>query len=269
MTSWDEMVAEAGKEGVDVVLGTADGSRSATVTLNRPEKRNSQTPAFWRALAAVGRALPGTVRVAVLRAEGKSFSAGLDRAMVTPEGIEGEKTFADFAAATDEEADAAIAEYQEAFTWWRRTDLVTVAAVQGHAIGAGFQLALACDIRILADDARFCMKEPAFGLIPDLGGTKALVELVGYSRALEIVATTRFVGAEEALRIGLANHVVPADALQATAAQLAADLSAAPRGAVTEAKALLRGAATRSYDEQRAAERAAQIRRLRDLAGGS
>ena len=262
-SSWDDAIAEAGKQGVDVALA----GEVVTVTLNRPDKRNSQTPAFWRALAGIGRALPGTVRVAVLRAEGKSFSAGLDRAMFEPDGIPGEKKFSDFAVAPDEVVDAEIAEYQEAFTWWRRTDLVTVAAVQGHAIGAGFQLALGCDIRIVADDVLFCMKEPVFGLIPDLAGTKALVELVGYSRALEIVATTRFVGAEEALRIGLANHVVPAAELAAAAAQLAADLTAAPRGAVTETKALLRGAASRSYDEQRAAERAAQTRRFRDLAG--
>jgi enoyl-CoA hydratase/carnithine racemase len=253
--SWEATVAEAAVPGVDAVI---DGE-IATVTLNRPEKRNSQTPEFWAALAEIGRALPGTVRVVVLRAAGKSFSAGLDRTMF--------EKFGEFASASDEEVDATIAGYQEAFTWWRRTDLVTVAAVQGHAIGAGFQLALGCDIRVVADDALFCMKEPVFGLIPDLAGTKALVELVGYSRALEIVATARYVDAEESVRIGLANHLVPGAELWDAAAKLAADLVAAPRGAVTETKALLRGAATRSYDEQRAAERAAQTRRFRDLAG--
>jgi enoyl-CoA hydratase/carnithine racemase len=253
--TWDDAVAEAGKQGIDAAIE----GEIATVTLNRPEKRNSQTPEFWSALATIGRALPGTVRAVVLRAEGKSFSAGLDRSMF--------EKFGEFASAPDEEVDRVIAGYQEAFTWWRRNDLITIAAVQGHAIGAGFQLALGCDIRIVADDARFCMKEPAFGLIPDLAGTKALVELVGYSRALEIVATVRNVDAEEALRIGLANHLVPGADLAKAAAKLAADLIAAPRGAVTETKALLRGAATRSYDDQRAAERAAQTRRFRDLAG--
>ena len=78
--------------------------------------------------------------------------------------------------------------------------VVSVAAVQGHAIGAGFQLALGADIRIVAEDAQFTMAEPTLGLVPDLGGTKRLVDLVGYSRAAEICLTGRRVGAEEALR---------------------------------------------------------------------
>jgi enoyl-CoA hydratase/carnithine racemase len=253
--SWEETVRQAHEAGIDLGLE----GEAATVTLNRPDKRNSQTPEFWAALTAIGAALPGTVRVVVLRAEGKSFSAGLDRSMF--------ENFATFAASSDEQVDRTIDGYQQAFTWWRRNDLITVAAVQGHAIGAGFQLALACDIRIAADDALFCMKESALGLVPDLAGTQPLVDAVGYARALEIVATARYVDAAEALRIGLANHVVPREELHTAAAKLATDLLAAPRGAVTESKALLRGAAGRSYDDQRAAERAAQTRRFRDLAG--
>ncbi|MEV7216128.1 enoyl-CoA hydratase/isomerase family protein [Kitasatospora cineracea] len=239
----------------------------ATVTLCDPTRRNAQTPAMWRALAAVGRALPGTVRVVLLRGEGSSFSAGLDRAMFTPEGIPGETGFLQLAAAPDAELDATIAFYQEAFTWWRRTDLVTVAAVQGHAVGAGFQLALACDLRVVAEDVQFAMKETSLGLVPDLGGTKPLTELVGYARALEICATGRRIGADEAVATGLANLAVPADDLPAAAADLAAALLAAPRNAVIETKSLLRGAIDRSYDQQRAAERESQARRLRDLAG--
>ncbi|MFJ5886280.1 enoyl-CoA hydratase/isomerase family protein [Kitasatospora cineracea] len=239
----------------------------ATVTLCDPARRNAQTPAMWRALAAVGRALPGTVRVVLLRGEGSSFSAGLDRAMFTPEGIPGETGFLQLAAAPDAELDATIAFYQEAFTWWRRTDLVTVAAVQGHAVGAGFQLALACDLRVVAEDVQFAMKETSLGLVPDLGGTKPLTELVGYARALEICATGRRIGADEAVATGLANLAVPADDLPAAAADLAAALLAAPRNAVIETKSLLRGAIDRSYDQQRAAERESQARRLRDLAG--
>ncbi|MFI1521491.1 enoyl-CoA hydratase/isomerase family protein [Kitasatospora cineracea] len=239
----------------------------ATVTLCDPTRRNAQTPAMWRALAAVGRALPGTVRVVLLRGEGSSFSAGLDRAMFTPEGIPGETGFLQLAASPDAELDATIAFYQEAFTWWRRTDLVTVAAVQGHAVGAGFQLALACDLRVVAEDVQFAMKETSLGLVPDLGGTKPLTELVGYARALEICATGRRIGADEAVAIGLANLAVPADDLPDAAADLAAALLAAPRNAVIETKSLLRGAIDRTYDQQRAAERESQARRLRDLAG--
>ncbi|CAM5618643.1 Carnitinyl-CoA dehydratase [Streptomyces microflavus] len=136
-----------------------------------------------------------------------------------------------------------------------------------HAIGAGFQLALACDLRIVADDVQFAMRETSLGLVPDLTGTHPLVSLVGYARALEICATGRFVHAEEAERTGLANLVVPADQLDAAARDLAAALIAAPRDAVVETKALLNGASSRTYEEQRIAERAAQGRRLRDLAG--
>ncbi|MFF8928297.1 enoyl-CoA hydratase/isomerase family protein [Streptomyces longwoodensis] len=239
----------------------------ATVTLANPAKRNAQSPAMWRALAEAGRLLPGAVRVVVLRGEGKSFSAGLDRQMFTPEGIEGEPSFIDLARSGDAELDAAIARFQEGFTWWRRSDLVSIAAVQGHAIGAGFQLALACDLRVVADDVQFAMRETGLGLVPDLTGTHPLVSLVGYGRAVEMCLTGRFVQAAEAVSTGLANIAVPVDQLDATVTELSSAILAAPRDAVIETKALLQGATDRTYDEQRAAERAAQSRRLRDLAG--
>ncbi|MGW7267292.1 enoyl-CoA hydratase/isomerase family protein [Streptomyces sp. NPDC054842] len=251
------------KDGVRLTVDEA----VATVTLTNPAKRNAQSPALWRALTQAGRSLPGTVRVVVLRAEGKSFSAGLDRQAFTPEGFDGEPSFIDLARGSDADLDATIAEYQEAFTWWRRSDIVSVAAVQGHAIGAGFQLALACDLRVVADDVQFAMRETGLGLVPDLTGTHPLVHLVGYARALEICATGRFVFAEEAERTGLANLSVPAEQLDAAVRDLIAPLLAAPRDAVVETKALLRGAQDRSYEDQRTAERAAQARRLRDLAG--
>ncbi|EFE70291.1 enoyl-CoA hydratase/isomerase family protein [Streptomyces viridosporus] len=251
------------KDGVRLTVDDA----IATVTLTNPAKRNAQSPALWRALTEAGRLLPGSVRVVVLRGEGKSFSAGLDRQMLTPEGIEGEPSFLDLARSAEAGLDATIAEYQEAFTWWRRNDIVSVAAVQGHAIGAGFQLALACDLRVVADDVQFAMRETSLGLVPDLTGTHPLVGLVGYARALEICVTGRFVAAEEAVNTGLANLAVPAAELDAAVRDLAAALLAAPRDAVIETKALLRGAQERTYEEQRAAERAAQGRRLRDLAG--
>ncbi|MFC0849068.1 enoyl-CoA hydratase/isomerase family protein [Streptomyces noboritoensis] len=251
------------KDGVRLTVDDA----VATVTLTNPDKRNAQSPALWRALASAGQELPGTVRVVVLRGEGKSFSAGLDRQAFTPEGFDGEPSFIDLARGSDAELDEVIAEYQSAFTWWRRNDIVSIAAVQGHAIGAGFQLALACDLRVVADDVQFAMRETSLGLVPDLTGTHPLVSLVGYARALEICATGRFVGAEESERIGLANLAVPGSELDAAVRDLAAALLAAPRDAVIETKALLRGASGRSYEEQRVAERGAQARRLRDLAG--
>ncbi|MET7353555.1 enoyl-CoA hydratase/isomerase family protein [Streptomyces mirabilis] len=251
------------KDGVRLTVDDA----IATVTLTNPAKRNAQSPALWRALTEAGRSLPGTVRVVVLRAEGQSFSAGLDRQAFTPEGFDGEPSFIDLARGADAELDATIAEYQEAFTWWRRSDVVSIAAVQGHAIGAGFQLALACDLRVVADDVQFAMRETSLGLVPDLTGTHPLVSLVGYARALELCATGRFVSAEEAERTGLANLAVPVDQLEDAVRDLAGAVLAAPRDAVVETKALLRGAQERTYEEQRVAERAAQARRLRDLAG--
>lgn len=252
------------KDGVHLAV---DGA-VATVTLNNPAKRNVQSQALWRALTEAGRILPGDVRVVVLRAEGKSFSAGLDRQAFTPEGIDGELSFLDLARASDETVDETIAAFQEAFTWWRRPDLISIAAVQGHAIGAGFQLALATDIRVCADDVQFAMRETSLGLVPDLTGTHPLVAALGYSRALEICATGRFVHASEAERTGLANLVVPAAELDGAVADLSAALLGAPRNAVIETKALLLGAAEgRDYENQLAAERAAQTRRLRDLTG--
>lgn len=207
------------------------------------------------------------VRVVVVRAEGRAFSAGLDRAAFTPQGIPGSPGLLDLARLPREQAEEAVTGYQEGFSWLRRPDLVSVAAVQGHAIGAGFQLALACDLRIVADDARLCMAETSLGLVPDLGGTFALVEQVGYARALEICLTGRQLDATEAERLGLATIVTPRADLDAVTADLVAALLAPPRAAVTETKALLRAAIGADRAAQEARERAAQIRRLRDLAG--
>lgn len=233
-----------------------------TITLNRPEARNAQTPAMWRALADVGANIDPAIRIVVLRGAGESFSAGLDRRMLTPEGIEGEPHFLETAQLDDAGFDAQIAEYQEGFTWWRDPQFVSIAAVQGHAIGAGFQLALACDIRIVADDVQFNMKETALTLVPDLGGTKLLVEAVGYQRALEMCATSRIVGGPEAQSIGLALACVPREELDATVADLVGALLVPQHGAVIALKDLLTGASERSYDDQRARERKAQRERF-------
>ncbi|SFP96666.1 MULTISPECIES: enoyl-CoA hydratase/isomerase family protein [Actinomadura] len=233
----------------------------ATVTLNRPERRNAMTFTTWRGLAAIGRSLPPDVRVVVLRGEGPSFSAGIDLGMFSGGG----EGFADGADA--EGTDRFIAELQEGYTWLRRPGIVSVAAVHGHAIGAGFQLALACDIRVVADDAKFCMKEPALGLVPDLTGTKPLVEIVGIGRALELCLTARTVPAEEAARIGLAETLVPRDGLDAAVRDLVGALLAVNPGAAVATKRLLWEAAENSLDEQCAAERREQIGRLRELFG--
>jgi len=266
----------------------------ATVTLDRPDVLNAQTPQMWRALRGIGRELRGDVRVVVVRGAGRAFSAGLDRgaiqALLDPSAAGG--TDADLAAADHPRADspgdgppgddptppplaalspdecaARIAEYQEAFTWLARPDVISVAAVHGPAVGAGFQLALGCDLRVLADDARLRMAEVTLGLVPDLGGTRRLVDLVGYARALEICVTGRWLDAAEADRLGLANLVVPATELAPAVADLVAAVLAGPRDAVVEIKALLTGATDRTPAAQLRAEREAQTRRIRDLTG--
>jgi enoyl-CoA hydratase/carnithine racemase len=206
--------------------------------------------------------LPSAVRVVVVQGEGPAFSAGLDRSLFA--------TLGHGLGATEEQALATIGGYQAGFSWLRRPEFVSIAAVHGHAIGAGFQLALACDLRVATRDAQFTMAEPSLGLVPDLGGTQVLVELVGYPRALEICATGRRVGADEADRLGLVELVVADDELTASVDDLAAALLAAPQAAVTATKALLLGARDRTYEEQLLAERRAQLSRIRELtaAGG-
>ena len=238
----------------------------ATITLDRPDVRNAQTPTMWRALAAIGREIPDDVRVVLVRGAGQSFSAGLDRAMLDPNGPgDGTESVAGLVALSDDEMSATIDEYQQGFTFLRDPRFLSVAVVQGYAIGAGFQLALSCDLRLVADDVQFCMKESALGLVPDLTGTKPLVETVGYARALEICVTARMVGAAEAVDIGLATAAVPPDDLDAAAADLVGALTAPMPGAVRETKALLQAASSRTLDDQRRFEREAQVRRFREM----
>ena len=233
-----------------------------TVTLDRPERRNSQVPSLWSALAEVGAGLDSSTRVVVVRAEGPSFSAGLDRAMLTPEGLPGEPSLFTLAAGAGSALDEAIAHFQQGFAIWAEVPAITIAAVQGHAIGAGFQLALACDLRVVADDVAFAMRETSLGLVPDLAGTSPLVRAVGYARALEICATGRFVGAQEAVAIGLASVAVPCEELDATARDLADAILQAPLAALRELKPLLLNAIDASRPDQLRAEREAQARLL-------
>jgi enoyl-CoA hydratase/carnithine racemase len=239
----------------------------ATITLNAPERRNSQVPSMWHNLAAIGESLGDEVRIVVLRGAGSCFSAGLDLGLLSPDGVEGEE-FLDLGASSDQHIIDTIDGYQRGFTWLHDPRFISIAQVHGYAIGAGFQMALACDLRVVADDAWFCMKEPALGLVPDLAGTKPLVELVGYARALEICATARQVPASEAADLGLATAVVGASELEAATDDLVQALLATNAGAVRETTALLKSALTEDLDSQRLLERTAQVRRFRALAGG-
>ncbi|WP_435108226.1 enoyl-CoA hydratase/isomerase family protein [Nocardiopsis synnemataformans] len=241
----------------------------ARITISRPDRRNAMTGRTWTTLAHIGQTLPEDVRIVVIDGDGDIFSAGIDLGMFSPEGVDGERSMVAGLAdgtASDAEVRDYIAGLQEGFLWLRRPDLVTVAAVRGHAIGAGFQLALSCDLRILADDAQLCMKEPALGLVPDLTGTKPLVDIVGVNRAVEICLTARRVGAQEARDLGLAELVVPAAELSGAVDDVVAALLATDRAAATATKALLQQAAGNTLQQQAEAERAAQAARLAALA---
>ena len=149
LTTERETCLDAGAVGLTYAV---DGP-VATVALDRPEVRNAQTPAMWRALARDGPRDPrrgaGGRRGA---GERPPFSAGLDRAMLDPHAARSRarRRWPALLALSDVEASRRpIDEYQQGFTWLRDPRFVSVAAVQGYAIGAGFQLALSCDLRVL------------------------------------------------------------------------------------------------------------------------
>jgi enoyl-CoA hydratase/carnithine racemase len=240
----------------------------ATITLSAPERRNSQVPSMWHRLADIGAGLPDEIRVVVVRGAGPCFSAGLDLGLMSPDGVTGEDSTLDLMGTSDQNIIDTIDGYQRGFTWLHDPRFISIAQVHGYAIGAGFQLALACDLRVVSSDAWFCMKEPALGLVPDLAGTKPLVDVVGYSRALEICATARQVPAAEAAAIGLATAVVPAAELGEVTTELVRALLEVNAGAVRETKALLQSAQSEDLMSQRLLERTAQVRRFRALANG-
>ena len=227
----------------------------ATVTLARPERRNAMTPGMWHGLARIGAAIPDEVRVVVVRGAGPSFCAGIDLRMFSAEGVPGEERNP---SAGDPAFGDSIAGFQAGYTWLRNPSFVSIAAVQGHAIGAGFQLALACDLRVIADDAKFCMKEPALGLVPDLTGTKPLVDIVGLPRAIELCLTARTVDAAEAASLRLAELAVPRTELDAAVSDLVAALLSTDAAAARATKALLAKAPGNTLEQQAAAERTAQ-----------
>ena len=211
-----------------VRYGVHDGV--ATIELARPEKRNAlNAQAFTELGDAAARAAEDSgIRVVLVKGQGPSFCAGIDVTLLGQlAGTRGAR-FRTF-----------VRTAQRPFHILAQMDKPTVAAVQGHAVGAGFQLALACDLRVVTDETRFAMLEVRFGLIPDLGGLHRLTRLVGTARAKEIVWTGRTVEMDEAERLGLANRVVVPEALAKEAEAFARELSASPPLPVTLTKALI------------------------------
>lgn len=235
----------------------------ARITLDRPHQSNAQNPAMWGAVTRFLEALGDDVGVVIVSGAGRGFSAGIDLALVDSEQPDPHRSLIARARHSPEQTLRAIETYQRPFALLAEQRFISIAAVSGYAIGAGFQLALACDLMLVDESAWFCMKETALGLIPDLGGTKRLVDAVGYARALEICATARRVSAVEALGLGLAQELVPVGQLDEAARATAAALTANDRAAVRSLKGLLQAAPRRTFEEQRAAERGAQVERLR------
>jgi enoyl-CoA hydratase/carnithine racemase len=245
-----------GPAGLRLDLGQP-AAGAATVTLTRPHRRNAMTPGMWRGLAAIGESLPTDVRVVVVQGDGPSFSSGIDLGLFSPAGLAGEEPLP---RGDDPGFEEWVADVQRGYTWLRDPALVSIAAVRGHAIGAGFQLALACDLRILSEDAQFCMREPTLGLVPDLTGTKPLVDLAGLPRALEICLTGRMVPATEARQLGLAELVVPGTELDGAVRDLVAALLALDPATMRATKELLAQAPGNTLAGQAAAERRIQAK---------
>jgi enoyl-CoA hydratase/carnithine racemase len=208
--------------------GVHDGV--ATITLARPDKRNAVSAQMFNELgdAAEQAASDPGIRIVLVNAEGPSFCAGIDIALLGQlAGTRGAR-FRSF-----------IRVAQRPFALLAQMDKPTVAAVQGHAVGAGFQLALACDLRIAAEDVRFALLEVQYGIIPDLGGPHRLTRLIGPGRTKDLIWTRRNVHAEEATQLGIANRVVATDALAKEAEAYVRELVAAPPLPVSLTKALV------------------------------
>jgi enoyl-CoA hydratase/carnithine racemase len=200
---------------------TAEGV--LTLTLNRPRKLNALSHELFDALGAAARRAGAdrAVRVVVLTGAGRAFCAGADVDMV--------KEFGD-PDLPSETFRAKVRRLQAVFDGREALEKPVIAAINGACVGGGFDLALACDLRIATEEAYFLVPEVRLGLIPDLGGTQRLPRLVGVGRAKEMILTGRRFSAAECLTMGLLNRVVRHDDLDAAVAETAAQLRAgAPR----------------------------------------
>jgi enoyl-CoA hydratase/carnithine racemase len=215
------------------------------VRLERPEKLNAQTPQMWFELRQVGEELgeDRTVRALVVSGAGRSFSAGLDTSVLM--GTFGGEVPRDL---VELSGPSLVRKVQGTFEWLTKTPYPTIAAVQGHALGAGFQLALACDLRIAADNATFGLLETNWGLMPDLGGTAWLPPLVGPAKAKELMWLAQRIDSVESQRLGIVNRVVAAADLENEVRVLATALASRPPLAVEAIKRSVDAANTGTDD---------------------
>jgi enoyl-CoA hydratase/carnithine racemase len=226
----------------------------AVITFNRPEVLNAANNQLTREflLALRDTEADPEVKVVVLRGEGRAFCAGHDLKE-------------DTAGETLEQSLALIEELQETTRIILRIGKPVIAAVQGYALGAGCEWTMNCDIRIAAEGAKFGFPEASIGTTVTNAGTKLLTLLVGLGRAKELVLTSRMIEAKEAKEWGLVNEVVPFDALEQTAMDLARKIAKNPAMSTRLAKAALNQAVNESFEQT--LEREARDAILMPIAG--
>ncbi len=228
-------------EADDAVVRTERHGAVLTVTMNRPKVLNVLDEALADALLAAftGLGEDRSIRAVILAGAGRSFMAGGDLS----------RFHADLAAAPGT-ASFLIDRFHGLMRLIKAMPQPVIAAVQGPVAGGGVGLALACDLVIAAQDATFLSAYTKLGTNPDGGTTWTLTQLLGPRRALEFVLLNDVINAEDALRLGLVNSVVPGSGLGNAARALAERLSAASFGATKATKELVRAATTGSFDEQ-------------------
>lgn len=247
--------------GGTVLATVTDGV--ADVRLNRPAKLNSLTSDMFADILEVGLAVRGRpdVRAVVLSGEGRAFCAGLD--LEAFDAMAGDDDWRDPTAVRRGLLDEQDPLYplnrgQRAAAVWASVPAPVIAAVHGPAYGGGLQLSLWSDIRIVEPDAKLCVAEVGWGLIPDMGGTQLLPRMLGTDVAMELTCTARVFTGEEAGRIGLATRVTTA--ARDAALGLARRIAGQNPDAVRTSKALLNDSWRLPLPDGLAAERAAMDR---------
>lgn len=222
------------------------------LTLNRPDRLNALTVQVAKDFnAAVSEALERGARVIVLTGAGRAFCAGGDlREMQEIAGREG-RVEAFF--------DEPLQILNESILLIRQTPVPFIAAVNGVASGGGCNLALACDLVIAAESAKFNQAFIKIGLVPDCGGTFMLPRLVGWKRATEMMFTGDLITARQAAEMGMINSVAADGELMGQVMAMAEKLAQAPTAAIGQIKKLLEASAVNDYGSQLDNERKAQI----------
>ena len=204
-----------------------------TIILNRPDQLNALNEKMAEELKMVMEEVrkDSEVRALVLTGQGKGFCAGGDVSFVKKLSTVGPAHSRMF-----------FRDFHKVYVAFRELDIPVIASVNGHAVGGGCDLALACDIRIASDQAKFGAVYTTLGYVPDVGATYFFPRLVGVAKACELIFTGDIIDAKEAERIGLVNKTVPHDQLEAETKKFALRLAKGPTMAIAIAKnAIYRG----------------------------